>query len=99
MASTWAFTIGGVDKKATVGKRSLTFDMIRGNRGVMSALIVDKAWDATAYRPALDAETILTIDSVARFGGFILNTHDGLLGGVNCGTGTLLKVARQEIGG
>lgn len=97
MPSTWAFTIGGSDKKATVAKRSLQVSMSRGTRGVLSALIWDKASDATAYRPVLDQEVLLTIDGTDRFRGFITDVSDKPLGGMRSGTGTDIKVGSYEM--
>jgi hypothetical protein len=95
--STWSVTIAGVDRTSRVVKRSLRGQFSRGARGTLSMSIYDTLSDATAYRPDLELEAILTVDGTVRFGGFITAAADAPLGGMRSGTKTDITVTDYSI--
>lgn len=83
---TWTLTIAGVDKSALIERRSLRSDWTRGGFANLYFATFDLTEGAGAYRPAIDAEVVLTVDAVVRYRGFVTSIGDTPMGGIRRGT-------------
>ena len=93
----WTITIAGVDQSARVIKRGLSISNARGSRGMMKMGLYDTDSTASAYRPSLDQEVILTDAGTVRFGGVITEVADSPLAGVRSGTKSEVTVTDYSI--
>lgn len=93
----WQLLRSGVDLSAvsptgSIQKRSLSVELTRGGRGVLSAAYADWRTGPLPLRILMDQEISLLIDGIPEFAGYVTDVGEGPISGLSGGTRTQFRV-------